>query len=710
MTSVAAIPESRSTAAPAPEPEQFGLTPEIAVAWLERIVAALEPQGARIWTDAGDGPRPYEEFGPTFRALELKGDDRRRYLALIGASLEGGAGKIAEPRSSSYDALEGGNPTDFTLLVCPLSVDGRNVAVVETWFGDELGRSDQDGAAEKLSKLCTAFRDALSELRFDAARRQTEFAARLAGRLEVGGLAREIVAGVCLLVRADRAVVCRLLHGKWRIIAAADAEGLVSTVDDEKAILQAAEARSRGEGTEIVSGVRELPVSELPTVELPAAGSTPADGDAVEPTDTGEPESGSPVDAGDAVERDAVAAGEPAGDAAAAAIAGLASISYAEHTDVKTAAFLPLVRRTDTKVAQTEFVLIAEWYRRESIDRSLRQLLEDAAPLVERSLDAARRCEALPLRRLSFGWAQLKLRSPLRGVPILLVVAGVAAAVALATLVIPWNHTLAAPGTLRPVVRQGVFAETDGVVDQILVAAGNDVKQGDLLIRMSNPELEIAVADCRKRLAEAEQELRSTERRYNEDRLTDAEARARLPGQIQVLRRRVEGLRSEQAILEEKVRGLVVESPIDGRVVTWDLDRKLGRRPVRRGELLLHVADPNQAWEAEIRLPQRRFGELSAARRDVRPELAVDLSPTSEPALSFPGRLTRVDQRADIHQVEEGSVVLLAAEAEVGPWSSKQDGAEVRARIHCGRRSLGYVLFRDAVDWLHSTWFYLFPF
>jgi hypothetical protein len=131
---------------------------------------------------------------------------------------------------------------------------------------------------------------------------------------------------------------------------------------------------------------------------------------------------------------------------------------------------------------------------------------------------------------------------------------------------------------------------------------------------------------------------------------------------------------------------------------------------VRRGELLLDVADPTQAWEVEIRLPQRRFGELSAARRDTRPELDVELSPTSEPDLSFAGRITRVDGRADIHQPDEGSVVLVGAAAEVDSWPSKQDGAEMRARIHCGRRSLGYVLFRDAVDWVHATLFYLFPF
>jgi len=359
---------------------------------------------------------------------------------------------------------------------------------------------------------------------------------------------------------------------------------------------------------------------------------------------------------------------------------------------------------------QTEFVLIAEWYRRESVDRSLRHLLEDAAPPAERALDAARRCEALPLSRLSFGWAGVKLRSPLRRVPIGLVIVGGLVLAGLTSLLIPWSHTLAAPGTLRPVVRQGVFAETDGVVDEVLVAAGAEVKAGEVLVRMSNPELAIAAADCRKRLAETEQELRSTERRYNEDRLTDADARARLPGQIQVLRRRVEGLRSELKILEEKSRGLVVLSPIDGRVVSWDLDRRLGRRPVRRGELLLHVADPSRGWEVEIRLPQRRYGELSAARSERKPDLEVDFSPTSEPGLSFPGRLTHVDQRADVRNPEEGSIVLLEAEAQVGSWSSRQDGAEVRARIHCGRRSLGYVVFRDAADWVRSTLFYLLPF
>ena len=70
---------------------------------------------------------------------------------------------------------------------------------------------------------------------------------------------------------------------------------------------------------------------------------------------------------------------------------------------------------------------------------------------------------------------------------------------------------------------------------------------------------------------------------------------------------------------------------------------------------------------------------------------------------NYQGRLTKISTRADADE-SGGSVVELHvrpdSDAEALP--TQRIGAEVSARIHCGQRSIFYVLFGDVVEFIRK--------
>ena len=73
------------------------------------------------------------------------------------------------------------------------------------------------------------------------------------------------------------------------------------------------------------------------------------------------------------------------------------------------------------------------------------------------------------------------------------------------------------------------------------------------------------------------------------------EERNQLAGQQAELKQKLASLEEQLALQKDKQLQFDVKSPIDGEVVTWDLNNRLPNgRPVQRGQVLLRVADPSR--------------------------------------------------------------------------------------------------------------------
>ncbi len=114
-----------------------------------------------------------------------------------------------------------------------------------------------------------------------------------------------------------------------------------------------------------------------------------------------------------------------------------------------------------------------------------------------------------------------------------------------------------------------------------------------------------------------------------------------------------ESYEKQLKLLKEKQQQLVITSPIDGQINTWQLRELLLHRPVRQGQVLMNVADTGGEWEAELDMPENRMGHVATARKQLRPDLPVRFFVATSPGDEHHG--TVVTRHHD-HQAPDRSV------------------------------------------------------
>lgn len=70
----------------------------------------------------------------------------------------------------------------------------------------------------------------------------------------------------------------------------------------------------------------------------------------------------------------------------------------------------------------------------------------------------------------------------------------------------PLSRTIDLPGEFQPFLSVALHAKVTGYVDKVLVDRGSAVKQGQLLVELSAPEMESQIAEAESRLQSAEAE------------------------------------------------------------------------------------------------------------------------------------------------------------------------------------------------------------
>jgi hypothetical protein len=117
------------------------------------------------------------------------------------------------------------------------------------------------------------------------------------------------------------------------------------------------------------------------------------------------------------------------------------------------------------------------------------------------------------------------------------------------------------------------------------------------------------------------------------------------------------------------------------------------------------LMDETGAWQLELDISERRMGHLQRAQQDGSDPLPVEFVMASDPTRTFRAEVREVATRSELDP-QTGSVVRVVAVPEPHPELSRRIGADVQARIHCGRRSLAYVLFGDVVEFVQRHfWF-----
>ncbi len=272
-----------------------------------------------------------------------------------------------------------------------------------------------------------------------------------------------------------------------------------------------------------------------------------------------------------------------------------------------------------------------------------------------------------------------------------------------AMVYIPWEYRVEGQGRLIPVTQADIFAPWDGEVAVIMVKSGDRVKKGEELLIIENKDLDqqwqAAIGEF-----DTKEQLRDN-LAIMHGRLTgpeDKKQRLEIQGQWMETGKQLEHLQKQIAILKERRDKLIVKAPISGVVATFQLDQLLKNRPVRRGELLVEIKDDKGKWQLELEVEEHRSGHILDAQKAMKKDdLDVEFVLATDSEHPVKGTLGSIDTRTNSSS-ELGGIIIATATIEEKLPRTPRIGAEVRAKISCGEKSLGYVLFGDVVEFVQK--------
>ena len=287
-------------------------------------------------------------------------------------------------------------------------------------------------------------------------------------------------------------------------------------------------------------------------------------------------------------------------------------------------------------------------------------------------------------------------------------------AITISLLVVQWDYRVEGKGRLMPVEKHEVFAMEQGQVERVLVKGGDLVKKGQLLVVLRNDELDAKMKQVESERDEYKQTLATLQNQRNElekSQAPDAKVQqAKIQGELAAADVKLALAVMKKTLLDRQVQQLQVRAPSAGVVATFHVDQLLENRPIQRGEILLEVMDPSKNWRLELDVPDYRLGHvLRAQEKFKKQDLDVEFVLATATETKHQAVLEDISTRA-VPAEADGSVVEMYVKIDPKTKDELGEllriGADVRAKINCGKQTLGYVLFGDVVEFIQNRlWF-----
>ncbi len=284
---------------------------------------------------------------------------------------------------------------------------------------------------------------------------------------------------------------------------------------------------------------------------------------------------------------------------------------------------------------------------------------------------------------------------------------GLIAAV-LALTFVQTDFELSCDGSLIPQQRELVFPKRPGIVDEVLVDHGQTVEKGEKILKLMELDLKYQLTEINGRIQEVEQSIRSIEssrlgrKRGEEESLQQENLKAQ---QTELV-----SLEEQQRILMERQKALVITSPISGKVMTWEVRKRLQNRPVGAVDQLMEIANVDGRWTLELDLPDRKVGHFmkrwSEAQTKNEP-VEVEFILAAEPGVTHRGHVNSIGTTTEVNAANEHHLKILV-DIDIEGIDIRQSRSGVAAKIDCGVASIGYTWFHPVAEFLQAK--VLFPF
>lgn len=299
-----------------------------------------------------------------------------------------------------------------------------------------------------------------------------------------------------------------------------------------------------------------------------------------------------------------------------------------------------------------------------------------------------------------------------RNLPFSITVTAIVVAVVVSLCVVPADFELGADGSLTPARVRHVFAPIDGTVAELAFPANpqQPIEAGVPLIRLENRALETKLSELEGNAQRLELRRDALKRSLleNNSKLEAAE-RIQLESDIDEAEQSLATVRRDYAIHQQKMADLVIRCPSRGIIGDWQAQTRLQRRPVRLGQRLLTIVDPEGPWELELEVPEEQVGHLVSAQHASQEPLQVTFIVASDPASKFRGQIREIHPAAEVRGSDQNVVLVrVAFDKQQIPTELLRYGTRVQGRIDCGQQPMGYVLFHDVIESVHKRilfWF-----
>ncbi len=313
--------------------------------------------------------------------------------------------------------------------------------------------------------------------------------------------------------------------------------------------------------------------------------------------------------------------------------------------------------------------VVVVWDDKDSVLAHAAKFLQVGEKSLAVSLVAAQRIQGGGLSRMSRAidrfWQSSKGKCALAGMML-----------GLAAMLIPWPHKVHCECQVEPVIRRFVAAPFESTLDRSLVKPGDLVRQGQVLAKLDGREL------TWKRASVAADQSQAIKKR-------DAAQASHDYADQQIAQLDIQRLNVELQLLDHRGENLEIRSPLDGIVVSGDLERAEGA-PLTIGQTLFEIA-PLDRMVVEVAIPDDEVSRLAVGQ-------TIDIRLDAYPGQPWQATLQKLQPRSEIR--DEQNVFI--AEAEVNNARGLlRPGMKGRANVSIGKHSIGWILFHK--PWEYAT-------
>lgn len=343
---------------------------------------------------------------------------------------------------------------------------------------------------------------------------------------------------------------------------------------------------------------------------------------------------------------------------------------------------------------RAEYAALFEWDASQSPDRTSLAAIRLHAAQALQSIEQTTGSVWKITTRLLAGYRRSRLMTVAGG--LLLVVAFL--------LLWPMELTIEGNGVLEPSRRKYLWAADEGIVTEVPVVDGQEVESNTELIRIRNEELQLQLETILGDLATARARLAAIEAlRVGRESSRDPQ----LLSEQSEVSARIQSLEEQSRILDQRIQTLTVVSPLKGRFFGASLKERFLGRPVVRGQYFGEVADLSEAWEIRLQVRESDVRHLldavkSEGDQQSYPEVTFALA--TQPEVFSTIRITQISPTTKLDSYGNLTTEVTARLTEL-PADVNRPGTGVLGRIHCGKRSAGYVCFRRMIDYVSRTVF-----